>query len=88
GSELVVVDRWYPSSKTCSHCGVKKESLSLKERVFKCEHCGFECDRDINAAINLKNAASHAVSACGLVSADTARMKQEDFSLLANVSKL
>ena len=88
GSQLVVVDRWYPSSKTCSHCGVQKESLSLQERVFKCEHCGFECDRDLNAAINLKNAASHAVSACGLVSADTARMKQEDFSLLANVSKL
>jgi putative transposase len=86
-SELVVVDRWYPSSKTCSHCGVKKESLSLKERVFRCEHCGFECGRDLNASINLKNAASHVVSACGLVSTDTARVKQENFSLLANVSK-
>ncbi|MEH1870678.1 RNA-guided endonuclease InsQ/TnpB family protein [Nostoc sp.] len=88
GSELVIVDRWYPSSKTCSNCGVKKESLSLKERVFNCEHCNFECDRDLNASINLKNAASHAVSACGLVSADTTRVKQEDFSLKANVSKL
>ncbi|WP_414528354.1 zinc ribbon domain-containing protein [Nodularia chucula] len=56
--------------------------------MFICYHCGFECDRDLNAAINLKNAASHAVSACGLVSADTARMKQENFSLFANVGKL
>ncbi|MGJ5632539.1 RNA-guided endonuclease InsQ/TnpB family protein [Nostoc sp. CALU 1950] len=88
GSKLVIVDRWMPSSKTCSNCNVKKEVLSLSERVFNCEHCGFSLDRDLNAAINLKNAASHAVSACGLVSADTTRMKQEDFSLLANVSKL
>ncbi|MBD0262246.1 MAG: IS200/IS605 family element transposase accessory protein TnpB [Tolypothrix sp. Co-bin9] len=87
-SQLVVIDRWYPSSKTCSHCGVKKESLSLQERVFKCEHCYAECDRDLNASINLKKAASHAVSACGLGSADTSSVKREDFSLLANVSKL
>ncbi|AHJ27467.1 RNA-guided endonuclease InsQ/TnpB family protein [Nodularia spumigena] len=52
-SELVVVDRWYPSSKTCSNCGTKKENLTLNERVFQCENCGFECDRDLNAAINL-----------------------------------
>ncbi|MEH1853980.1 MAG: RNA-guided endonuclease TnpB family protein [Nostoc sp.] len=88
GSSLVVVARWMPSSKTCSNCTIKKESLSLSERVFNCEHCGFSLDRDLNAAINLKNAASHAVSACGLVSADTSRMKQENFSLKAFVSKL
>jgi putative transposase len=52
-SELVVIDRWYPSSKTCSSCGTKKENLTLNERIFKCENCGFECDRDFNAAINL-----------------------------------
>jgi putative transposase len=88
GSSLVVVSRWFPSSKTCSNCGIKKEAFSLSERVFNCEHCGFSLDRDLNASINLKNAASHAVSACGLVSADTARLKQENFSLLVNVSKL
>ena len=54
---LKIADRWYPSSKTCSHCGYKKEKLSLSERVFKCECCGFELDRDLNAAINLKNLA-------------------------------
>ncbi|KAM3112510.1 RNA-guided endonuclease InsQ/TnpB family protein [Phormidesmis sp. 146-33] len=88
GSELVIVDRWFPSSKTCSNCGAKKEVLTLSERVFTCEHCRFSLDRDLNAAINLKNAGSHPVSACGSGEADFSELKQEDFSLLANVSKL
>ena len=58
GSKLVVVDRWFPSSKTCSNCGTKKETLSLGERVFNCDHCGFSLDRDLNAAINLSKAVS------------------------------
>ncbi|KAB8314620.1 IS200/IS605 family element transposase accessory protein TnpB [Tolypothrix campylonemoides VB511288] len=58
GSKLVVVDRWFPSSKTCSSCGTKKEALSLNERVFCCNHCGFEIDRDLNAAINLSRVVS------------------------------
>lgn len=81
-SELVVVDRWFPSSKTCSCCGVKKETLPLSERVFQCVNCGFELDRDLNAAMNLKNAVSHTVLACGLVEADFSRVKQEDSGLL------
>ncbi|WP_293068700.1 zinc ribbon domain-containing protein [Okeania sp. SIO2B3] len=47
------MDRWFPSSKTCSRCGTVKESLLLSERVFECENCGFSCDRDLNAALNL-----------------------------------
>jgi putative transposase len=79
GSKLVIVDRFYPSSKTCSSCGEKKSSLSLSQRVFTCEICGFECDRDVNAAINLeKEAVRLTVLACGLDSADTSRMKQEE----------
>nr|WP_281357472.1 RNA-guided endonuclease TnpB family protein [Brasilonema bromeliae] len=58
GSKLVVVDRWFPSSKTCSNCGTKKETLTLDERVFECGHCGFSLDRDLNAAINLSKIAS------------------------------
>ncbi|MGH8001675.1 MAG: RNA-guided endonuclease InsQ/TnpB family protein [Brasilonema sp.] len=58
GSKLVVVDRWFPSSKTCSNCGTKKETLTLNERVFECGHCGFSLDRDLNAAINLSKIAS------------------------------
>ncbi len=79
GSKLVIVDRFYPSSKTCSSCGEKKSSLSLSQRVFTCEICGFECDRDVNAAINLeKEAVRLTVLACGLDSADTSRMNQEE----------
>lgn len=77
-SKLVIVNRWFPSSKTCSNCGTKKETLSLTERVFHCGHCSFKIDRDLNAAINLEKAARLVVSACGLDSADTSRLKQEE----------
>ena len=53
GAVLRVVDRWYPSSKTCSNCGVVKAKLSLSERVFNCDDCGASMDRDLNAAINI-----------------------------------
>ncbi len=53
GSELVVVSRTFPSSKMCSQCGHRKKELSLSEREYKCEQCGFEIDRDLNAALNL-----------------------------------
>jgi putative transposase len=58
GSKLVVVDRWFASSKTCSNCGTKKETLSLNERVFECGNCRFKIDRDLNASINLEKAVS------------------------------
>lgn len=65
GGTVIQADRWYPSSKTCSTCGIVKADLTLADRTFRCE-CGFECDRDHNAAINLRNlAASFAVTACG-----------------------
>lgn len=57
GSELVAVDRWFPSSKTCSNCGTTKETLLLSERLFQCDHCGLEIDRDFNASINLEKEA-------------------------------
>lgn len=53
GIQLVVADRFYPSSKTCSYCGCIKSDLKLKDRVYKCDFCGFEKDRDLNAAENL-----------------------------------
>ncbi|GAA6619713.1 RNA-guided endonuclease InsQ/TnpB family protein [Scytonema sp. NUACC26] len=61
GSKLVIADRWFPSSKTCSNCGTLKKELSLKERVFNCG-CGVSLDRDLNAAINLRNYSSVAAS--------------------------
>jgi putative transposase len=58
GSKLVMVARWFPSSKTCFNCGTNKETLTLKQRVFECGHCGFVIDRDLNAAINLSKIVS------------------------------
>jgi putative transposase len=52
-SRLVVADRFYPSSKTCSGCGWVKAKLTLAERTFTCETCGRLMDRDLNAARNL-----------------------------------
>lgn len=68
GGALIVADRFYPSSKTCSACGWRKPSLTLAERTFACENCGHAEDRDVNAARNLLSlAASGAerLNACG-----------------------
>ena len=64
GRDLIVIDRWYPSSKTCSACGRMAASLPLRVREWKCANCGTQHDRDINAARNIL-AAGLAVSACG-----------------------
>lgn len=57
GIDLILADRWYPSSKICSCCGNKKKILKLSERIYKCEKCGLIIDRDYNAALNLRNLA-------------------------------
>lgn len=54
GKELIVIDRFYPSSKTCSKCGWKNKDLKLSDRTFICKNCGLEIDRDLNAAINIQ----------------------------------
>ena len=54
GIELVIANRFFPSSKTCSNCGTINKDLKLSDRVFNCE-CGFSIDRDLNASINLAN---------------------------------
>ena len=66
-ASLRVVDRWYPSSKTCSNCGTVKAKLSLSERVYQCDVCGLSMDRDLNAAINIMVAGSapETLNACG-----------------------
>ena len=55
GIELVVADRYYPSSKKCSNCGNIKKDLKLSDRVYKCDKCGLDIDRDFNASLNLMN---------------------------------
>ena len=59
--ELRIVDRFYPSSKTCSQCGKVKKDLKLSDRIYKCD-CGFTIDRDLNASINLKNAKEYKIA--------------------------
>lgn len=61
GIELRKVDRFFPSSKKCSLCGSVKKKLSLSERVYHCECCGLELDRDLNAAINLRYAEEYTI---------------------------
>ena len=52
---LILVDKFYPSSKTCSCCGCVKEDLKLSDRILICPDCGNKIDRDYNASLNLKN---------------------------------
>ena len=54
---MVQVDRFFPSSKLCSHCGCKNDGLTLNIRIWTCPSCGVVHDRDINAAINILNEA-------------------------------
>ena len=53
--EFIQVDKFYPSSKTCSCCGNIKKDLKLSDRMYKCDVCGLVIDRDYNASINLAN---------------------------------
>ena len=74
GSLVVMADRWFASSKTCSYCGWKLEELPLSVRSWTCPNCGAEHDRDVNAAKNLKEyAVSSTVSACGEEGSDQGR---------------
>ncbi len=59
------VDRWFPSTKTCSACGVVRPNMDLSERTFICHECGMMLDRDLNAALNLRNAESYPASGRG-----------------------
>jgi putative transposase len=68
GSTMVEADRFFPSTKRCSACGAVKLEMPLSERVFRCEECGFEADRDLNAAKNLEIVAAswvETLNACG-----------------------
>jgi putative transposase len=71
GAKVIFADRFYPSSKLCSVCGFKHEGLTLKDREWQCPHCETSHERDVNAALNLRQlgltkiAASSTVTACG-----------------------
>ena len=77
GGQVVLVGRWYPSSKLCSCCGYRLDELGLGVRHWTCPGCGASNDRDVNAAINLRNmAVSSTASACGGEGAGPARERK------------
>ena len=95
GGKTVKINRWLPSSKTCSYCGQIKD-MPLSVRVYECNSCGLVLDRDCNAAINIRRYAieeidrcgTHQIQACGVttsgelmqVSSSYVTLKQEKFS--------
>lgn len=89
--ELVKADRYFASSKICSNCGNKKETLKLSERTYNCKCCGLNIDRDLNASLNLKNYSSTPKfgesKACGerVAAMQSTSMKQE-ITLINNKS--
>ncbi len=90
GYRLEVVDRWFPSSKTCSSCN-HLQPMPLKERVFDCQRCGIKIDRDLNASINLENAPEEKIgkaipesNACGQVAADSPGRNRKKTSKKSN----
>lgn len=65
GNHIEVANRWFASSKRCSCCKTINDSITLSDRVFKCNHCGLEIDRELNAAINLESTVSSTGAASG-----------------------
>lgn len=81
GREIIIADTYFPSSKTCSCCGWKNENFTLKDRVFKCEICKNEMDRDLNASKNLlklSTASSAEINALG--DGSSGQLATTDFS--------
>ena len=74
GNTLILADRWFPSSKMCSGCGHVEETLLLSEREYVCEHCGLVIDRDLNAAVNLKN---YGLNKIGVVNPESTSVDKE-----------
>lgn len=77
GCEIIVADRFYPSSKSCSNCGWIKKDLTLADRIFDCDSCGLKMDRDLNASCNLESytVSSTGINAYGEVSSGLASSK-------------
>jgi putative transposase len=85
--DLIVADRYFPSSKLCSVCGQKNEKLQLSDREWACSFCGTVHDRDVNASINLQKLAGSSLERINACGAANAAMRQEVSGLLLNCSK-
>ena len=92
GIKIIVADRFYPSSKTCSHCGAIKSDLKLSDRVFTCNQCGLEIDRDLNASLNLchySTVSSTGINVCGVPhQTGVATAKQGTMKQKANIKSI
>lgn len=91
GKELVKADTFFASSKICSCCGHKKETLKLSDRIYNCDVCGLSIDRDLNASINLANYSStsklEGCKACGeVVEGTQSESKKHEVTKLINMS--
>ena len=73
--KIVKIDRFYPSSKTCSNCGNVKDKLLLSERTYHCSECGFTIDRDLNASINILNAGLKMIEATDAIAGTSLKNK-------------
>jgi putative transposase len=82
GNTLIFADRWFPSSKTCSGCGTVKDILLLSEREYVCENCGQVIDRDLNAAINLRN---YGLNKIGMVSPELTPMDKKALAYSSSI---
>jgi putative transposase len=81
GGTVVMADPFFPSTKRCSNCGAVKDEMPLHERTYKCDGCGFEADRDLNAALNLASVAAswaETQNACESGEVDAARQVLPD----------
>ncbi|MFK7871778.1 MAG: zinc ribbon domain-containing protein [Oligoflexales bacterium] len=77
----MVIDRFFPSTKLCSEC-LTRHDIQLSQRFWTCTNCSLQHDRDINATLNLKMAASCAVSVCGEEDSDFSHMRKVKLSSL------
>lgn len=85
GVRLIVADRFFPSSKICSGCGVKKDVLSLSDRTYCCDVCGLVIDRDENAAINLRRYGEHILAGGTPVTARGGIVRPTELALKADL---
>lgn len=86
--KVVVINRWLPTSKCCSNCGCVKDSIALSERIFRCDHCGIEIDRDLNAAKNIRTASCAGTNACGDGSSGPGRKTKTKLPSMKQESRL
>ena len=90
GIKIILADKFFASSKTCSHCGTVKRDLKLNDRTFKCSGCGLEIDRDLNASLNLcrySTVSSTGINVCGVLNqTKVAKAKSDTVKQKANIN--